>query len=187
MTCSPGFSFVPGVWEFQGGWVFWLKKSALLLSVCHLTCYVIPWVGKRKLVHKEHQPLKCWIQGLSSPLFWEPLIFLSLLPILFLCVWPCLMACWILVSRAGIKPVSTALEVQSLNHWIAREVPTIFIWMDLGKALLYQIQTSLSIKWKLSRSTFLSGCKISMSPACKMFGIKYQLLLLLLYYYVFWC
>ena len=32
-------------------------------------------------------------------------------------------ACGILVSRPGIEPSPPALEVQSLNHWTAREVP----------------------------------------------------------------
>ena len=32
-------------------------------------------------------------------------------------------ACRILVPLRGIKPVSPAVEVQSLNHWTAKEVP----------------------------------------------------------------
>ena len=32
-------------------------------------------------------------------------------------------ACGILVPRPGIKPMSPALEAQSLNHWTTREVP----------------------------------------------------------------
>ena len=32
------------------------------------------------------------------------------------------MACGILVPQPGIKPWAPALEVQSLNRWIAREV-----------------------------------------------------------------
>ena len=32
-------------------------------------------------------------------------------------------ACGILVPQPGIEPVPPALEVQSLNHWTAREVP----------------------------------------------------------------
>ena len=34
-------------------------------------------------------------------------------------------ACGILVSWAGIKPVPPALKVQSLSHWTAREVPRV--------------------------------------------------------------
>ena len=35
------------------------------------------------------------------------------------------MACRILVPQPGIKPAPPALEVQSLNHWTAREVLTL--------------------------------------------------------------
>ena len=35
------------------------------------------------------------------------------------------MACGILVPRPGIKPIPPAVEAQSLNHWTAREVPSI--------------------------------------------------------------
>ena len=33
------------------------------------------------------------------------------------------MACGILVTLVGIKPLPLALEVQSLHRWIARKVP----------------------------------------------------------------
>ena len=33
------------------------------------------------------------------------------------------MACRILVPQPGIEPMPPAVKVQSLNHWIAREVP----------------------------------------------------------------
>ena len=33
------------------------------------------------------------------------------------------MACGLLVPQTGIKPVPPAVEVWSLNHWTAREVP----------------------------------------------------------------
>ena len=32
-------------------------------------------------------------------------------------------ACGILVPQPGIKPMSPAMEAQSLNHWTTREVP----------------------------------------------------------------
>ena len=51
-------------------------------------------------------------------------------------MWPS--ACGLLVSQPGTKPTSPALEVQSLNHWITREV------MDL----LYII-TLRSLGWAL--------------------------------------
>ena len=36
--------------------------------------------------------------------------------------WPRCMACGILVSQPGMEPLLPAVETQSLNHWIAREV-----------------------------------------------------------------
>ena len=41
----------------------------------------------------------------------------------FFFFWPCSMACRILVPQRRIKPMPPALEMQSLNHWTAREVP----------------------------------------------------------------
>ena len=38
------------------------------------------------------------------------------------------MACRILVPRPGIEPVSSALEGQSLNYWLAREIPRVVFW-----------------------------------------------------------
>ena len=37
-------------------------------------------------------------------------------------IWLRLVACGILVSQLGIKPLLAAVEAQSLNHWNAREV-----------------------------------------------------------------
>ena len=34
------------------------------------------------------------------------------------------MACGIFVPQPGIKPMPPAVEVRSLNHWTAEEVPT---------------------------------------------------------------
>ena len=39
------------------------------------------------------------------------------------CVWLCCTVCGILVPWPGIKPVSPAMEAQSLNPWTTREVP----------------------------------------------------------------
>ena len=38
-----------------------------------------------------------------------------------------------LVTRPGIEPVRTALEVRSLNHWTAREVPPIYLMLVISK------------------------------------------------------
>ena len=41
----------------------------------------------------------------------------------FFLIWPCCEACGIWVSWPGIKPLVSALEAWSPNHWISREVP----------------------------------------------------------------
>jgi len=40
----------------------------------------------------------------------------------FFLFWPHHAACGILVPQPGVEPAPPALEVQSLNYWIAREV-----------------------------------------------------------------
>ena len=37
------------------------------------------------------------------------------------------MACGILVPQPGIEPIPSAVEVQSLNHWMRGEVPAYII------------------------------------------------------------
>ena len=49
----------------------------------------------------------------------------NFLPFPLPCFWPRCPACGILVPRPGIEPMPPALEAQKLNHWTAREVPTI--------------------------------------------------------------
>ena len=46
-------------------------------------------------------------------------------------------AAWgILVPCPGIKPISLALEVQSLNHWTASEISKLgFLFQVVGKAV----------------------------------------------------
>ena len=41
----------------------------------------------------------------------------------FVFFWLHRVACGILVPQPGIKPAPPAVEAQSLNHWITREVP----------------------------------------------------------------
>ena len=43
----------------------------------------------------------------------------------FFFFWPLCEACGILVPQPGIEPAPPAVAAQSLNHWSAREVPTI--------------------------------------------------------------
>ena len=45
--------------------------------------------------------------------------------------WPCLAACRILVLWSGIEPRPLAVKLWSPNHWIAREFPTIIIYIYL--------------------------------------------------------
>ena len=40
-------------------------------------------------------------------------------------LWPHPTACGILVPQPGIEPAHPELEVWSLNHWTAREVPVL--------------------------------------------------------------
>ena len=61
---------------------------------------------------------------------------------LFVCLlfWPRHSACGTLILRPGIKTTPPALEVWSLNHWTAREVPTQYIY-DSTSFLLLSLQT----------------------------------------------
>ena len=42
---------------------------------------------------------------------------------MFFSTWSRRVACRILVPQPGIEPVPPVVEVQSLNHWTAKEVP----------------------------------------------------------------
>ena len=44
----------------------------------------------------------------------------------FFFFWPYCMVYGILVSQKGIEPTPPTVEVLTLNHWTAREVPTLF-------------------------------------------------------------
>ena len=59
------------------------------------------------------------------------LLFLFLFKDPILIFWPCHMACVILVPLLGIEPAALALEVESLNHWTAWEVPNNYIMIHL--------------------------------------------------------
>ena len=66
------------------------------------------WVSSLHQVTKVKQKYILYIRGLQSCTFY-----------LFLDV-----SCRILIPCSGIKPVLPAMEAQSPNHWINREVPT---------------------------------------------------------------
>ena len=52
--------------------------------------------------------------------------------------WLCCTACGILLPRPGIEPVPPAVEVQSPNHWTAREFPCNF-WLDTWQCDFYLV------------------------------------------------
>ena len=53
--------------------------------------------------------------------WWDLGIYIFFFSSSFFFFWPHHMACGILVPRPGLEP--PAVEAQSLNHWIARQVP----------------------------------------------------------------
>ena len=54
---------------------------------------------------------------------------LDILKMFFFCLWPYHAAYRILVPWPEIKPMSPAVEMQSLNHWPAREVSRLTFWV----------------------------------------------------------
>ena len=71
----------------------------------------------------------------------------------FFCLWPCHMACRVLVSPTGIEAVPPAVEAQSLNHWTTREVPAIYFFFFLIYFWLHWI--------------FVAACGLSLVAASK--------------------
>ena len=49
--------------------------------------------------------------------------FLAKITLFLFFSWPHRVGMWDLVSQPGIEPTFPAVEVQSLNHWMSREVP----------------------------------------------------------------
>ena len=72
------------------------------------------------------------------------LLFLFFFKLIFI-FWPFHLACGILVPQPEIEPSPPAVEALSLNHWTAREVPTIspFKCTILQKYSLQLLQQSL--------------------------------------------
>ena len=75
-----------------------------------------PWIGFKARSRKNYKDLSC----------------ISI----FSLFWPCQAAYRILVPRPGIELRPPALGVQSLNHWIPREVPSILSLLSLHTVLL---------------------------------------------------
>ena len=66
------------------------------------------------------------------------------------------MVCGVLVLRPEIKPTPFALEVQSLNHWTAREIPEmIYFYLNLGSCSTYCLGVEWAGGWNL---TFQKRC-----------------------------
>ena len=68
--------------------------------------------------------------------------------------------CGILASRPGIKPVPSALEAWSLNHWVTREVPLFQYLLKLPVRLLHGFLPAV-----FPMSLPLSGC-CSVTKSC---------------------
>ena len=59
--------------------------------------------------------------------------------------WPHRVACGILVPRPGIELVPPAGEVQSLNHWTAREVPWVPIKYIFFRIVFFIITLEVAV------------------------------------------
>ena len=60
---------------------------------------------------------------------------------LFSSFWPHHTPCGILVPWPGIEPVPPAVEVQSLSHWTAREVPHLCTFLTLLSMFLHLVSS----------------------------------------------
>ena len=59
----------------------------------------------------------------------------------FFSPWPQCVACGILVPQPRIEPATPEVEVQSVNHWTAREVPLLHFFLWLNHTSLYGLNT----------------------------------------------
>ena len=64
---------------------------------------------------------------------------------LFFIFWPRCAACAVLVPQPGIKPVTPAVETQSINHWTTREIP----WFPFKR---YPLLVNLAVAREEGRS-----------------------------------
>ena len=102
------------------------NRCSGLISDCGETC---PLTGPLLCPQESLTPKRDWHAPLRSPLGLHALPHSSFSKhfIYLFIFWPCHTACGILVPWSGIEPLSPAVEVQSFNHWTAREVPTTFV------------------------------------------------------------
>ena len=64
--------------------------------------------------------------------------------------WPHLVACGILVPWPRIEPVPPALEVWSLNHWTAREVPEVTLYPPSPLSIWCSLEGNHNINYLIS-------------------------------------
>ena len=80
-------------------------------------------------------------------------VFIYLFIYLFICILSCHMACGTLVSWSRIKPIPPAMEAQSVNHWISREVPLcLFVCLFSNYLLGRARSVSTALRSKGTRS-----------------------------------
>ena len=93
--------------------------------------------------------------------------------------WPCCVACGVFVPWPGIKPVSPALEAQSLNHWATREVPVYhYIWSEFTMDNLELIHFFLTMVTICLLTSVLRP--FTFNAFIDMFGFKFTILLFIL-------
>ena len=56
----------------------------------------------------------------------------------YLHIWPCHVACGILVLQPGIEPKPLAVEAQSLNHWTSKDFPRSYFLLVVLLVLLFK-------------------------------------------------
>ena len=100
-------------------WLGASQISSLLESMQEARDIHLPELALLKPMCWERGP---WRQGLSLFLLWFLFIFLTLKLLIYL-FWP---EFGILVPGRGIKPAPPAAEVQSFNHWTARQAPLLW-------------------------------------------------------------
>ena len=109
-----------------------------------------------------------------SPPLWQPLIVsvsinLSLFVHLFWgFFWPSPAACGILIPRPVIELMTLAVEVWSLNHWTAREVPV--------SCSVFQIAHISEITQYLCCSLWLFSLSMSLDPSMLLQMAKFHFL-----------
>ena len=98
----------------------------------------VHWVSDA--IHRQTYTLVCILNNML------PVCFLWL----FVCFWPHLLACRILVSQPWIEPQASAVKTRSPNHWTARKflpLPPIFKKKKRQHIIIFATYSSLSSFW----------------------------------------